>query len=495
MSLMDEVAAWILADPDEDCRQELRALADQAATDPAAQAELADRFAATLQFGTAGLRGQMAAGPNRMNRAVVMRAAKGLIDYLMSEVDTPVVVIGNDARYHSRQFALDTAAIVTAAGGRALLLPTQWPTPLLAYSVRHLNADAGVMVTASHNPALDNGYKVYLGGRMVTDPECGAQIVPPYDTEIAARIEAAPPANQIAQAEGWTDLGDEIMESYVAAVVGDAEAGLTSDTVTAATTRSSVGRSSVGHPTGSTTTAPVVAPPAIRIVHTAMHGVGSAPALAILRRAGFTDIHSVVEQEKPDPAFPTVSFPNPEEPGAIDLALALARKVDPDVVIANDPDADRCAVATKDPRSGWRMLHGDELGAILGEAVAARIETDRDADQGCLNGVADERPLNRPGPTVGREGGSSSDERLADCSGLIVGREDVPSSDEPSSGPLLVNSIVSSRQLAVIAQSHGVASAHTLTGFKWMGRVPGMAYAYEEAIGYCVRPDLVHDKD
>ncbi len=401
MTLMDEVTAWIAADPDEDCRQELRLLADRSETDQAALAELTDRFAGTLQFGTAGLRGQMAAGPNRMNRAVVMRAAKGLIDYLNSQVASPLVVIGNDARHHSRQFALDTAAIVTAAGGRALLLPDQSPTPLLAYAVRHLGADAGVMVTASHNPPRDNGYKVYLGGRLVTDPERGAQIVPPYDAAIAARIAAAPPADQIARAEGWTDLGEEVLQGYVAAIAeGPAPEA------------------------------------AIRIVHTAMHGVGSRPALMALERAGFTDIHSVAAQQAPDPDFPTVAFPNPEEPGAIDLALALAAEVEPDVVIANDPDADRCAVAVKDPRSGWRMLHGDELGSVLGEDAAGR------AGDG-----------------------------------------------------LLVNSVVSSRQLAAIAESHQVAYARTLTGFKWMGRVPGMAYAYEEAIGYCVRPDLVHDKD
>ncbi len=425
MSLMDEVAAWVGADPDEACRKELEELVARSADDTAALAELEDRFSGTLEFGTAGLRGVMAAGPKRMNRAVVMRAARGLIDYLLaaltppeastagadhpaagrSQADAlasaPVVVIGNDARHHSREFALDTAAIVTAAGGRALLLPDPCPTPLLAFAVRRVGADAGVMVTASHNPARDNGYKVYLGGRLVTDPERGVQIVPPHDAAISAAIAKAPAANRIPRAEGWEDLGPELMEAYVSAIAEGPK------------------------------------PPAqIRIVHTAMHGVGSAPALAALARAGFEDVLSVPEQRQPDPDFPTVSFPNPEEAGAIDLALALAAQVEADLVIANDPDADRCAVAVNDPRTGWRMLHGDELGSLLGEDAACR------ADAG-----------------------------------------------------VLVNSIVSSRQLGVIAASHDRAYAHTLTGFKWMGRVPQMIYAYEEAIGYCVRPDLVHDKD
>ncbi|MDR0283758.1 MAG: phospho-sugar mutase [Propionibacteriaceae bacterium] len=399
--LGEAVAAWIADDVDESCQAELRELMARATTDAAARGELADRFRTRLQFGTAGLRGVMAAGPNRMNRAVVIQAAKGLIDFLSHRVERPRVVIGNDARYHSREFALDTAAVITAAGGEALLLPDRVPTPLTAYAVRHLGADAGVMVTASHNPAHDNGYKVYLGGRLVTDPERGVQIVPPYDAGIAALIATAGPANQVPRATGWTDCGDEVMESYLAAIAaGPRPAG------------------------------------PIRIVHTAMHGVGSAPARAALARAGFDDVISVAAQQDPDPDFPTVAFPNPEEPGAIDRAVALAVEVAADVVIANDPDADRCAVAVNDPRQGWRMLHGDELGAILGEHVA-------------------------------QAGGDG----------------------------VLVNSVVSSRQLERIAADYGRPYVTTLTGFKWMGRVPGMAFAYEEAIGYCVRPDLVHDKD
>ncbi len=434
-----------------------------------ALAELEDRFSGTLQFGTAGLRGQMAAGPNRMNRAVVIRAAKGLIDYLNGRQAEwggrpPRVVIGNDARHHSREFAEDSAAVIHAAGGEVLLLPTQLPTPVLAFAVRYLEADAGVMVTASHNPALDNGYKVYFGGRSVTAPERGAQIVPPYDAQISACIEAAGPASAIPRsASGWTDVGPELAEAYVAAIVGG-----------------------VGQP-GVPPERPATP---IRIVHTAMHGVGSQVALESLKRSGFTDVAPVPEQQQPDPDFPTVSFPNPEEPGALDLALALAQRVDADVVIANDPDADRCAVAVKDPREqangGWRQLHGDELGCVLGEDLAGRLEADRNASSG-----------GQAVPSAATTSGSASSADPARSASALPGDAAQPISAPalPEVGDTLVNSIVSSRLLGEIARAHGVPYQRTLTGFKWMGRVPGLAYAYEEAIGYCVRPDLVHDKD
>ena len=395
--LHERAAAWIAADVSATDQAELRDLADRAVSDPVALAELADRFAGDLEFGTAGLRGAMAAGPNRMNRAVVTRAAYGLGRYLADHISRPRVVIGNDARHLSRVFALDSAAVLTAAGAEVIVLPDRVPTPVLAYAVRHLHADAGVAVTASHNPAADNGYKVYLGGRMVPDHERGVQIVPPADAGIAAAIAAAPPAKDIPRADGWSEAGESVTESYIAAIAaGPAPAG------------------------------------PLRIVHTAMHGVGSAPALAALARAGFTDVIPVRIQQQPDPDFPTVAFPNPEEPGAIDMAVQTAKTTGADLVIANDPDADRCAVAIPDPRTGWRMLQGDELGAVLaGEA----------------------------GPGV------------------------------------LVNSVVSSRQLAAIAAEMGRGYVRTLTGFKWMGRVGEMGFAYEEAIGYCVRPDLVRDKD
>ncbi|MCL2471459.1 MAG: phospho-sugar mutase [Propionibacteriaceae bacterium] len=440
------VQAWIDADVDELAQAELSVLLERAQDDPDARADLDDRFAQRLQFGTAGLRGAMAAGPNRMNRAVVIQAAHAVTAHLQahlgSQTSPPVrVVIGNDARHNSRQYALDTAAVVTAAGGDAYLLPDQVPTPVLAYAVRLMDADAGIMVTASHNPAADNGYKVYLGGRMVPENERGVQIVPPHDLEIATLIQTAPPANQIPRSQGWTDCGEEIQASYVARVVAVLPS---SPLVGHSSHRRLVEPGSAAFPgqvrateTGhsSSPTFPSAAAP-IRIVHTAMHGVGSAPALAALAAAGFTDVLPVEAQRLPDPGFPTVTFPNPEEPGAIDLALSLAAEREADLVIANDPDADRCAVAVPDPRHGWRMLHGDELGAVL-----------------------------------------------ADHIGSI-----------PGAG-VFVNSVVSSRQMEVIASEYGRPYARTLTGFKWMGRVPGLAFAYEEAIGYCVRPDLVRDKD
>ena len=437
------VEEWIAADVDPSSVEELRTLLARSSTDPDALAELGDRFKAGLQFGTAGLRGAMAAGPNRMNRAVVIRAAKGLIDYLSGHVDVPRVVIGNDARHHSREFALDTAGVVTAAGGQAYLLPDPVPTPVLAYAVRALNADAGVMVTASHNPAADNGYKVYLGGRMVPDNERGVQIVPPHDAQISHMIDAAPPANQIPRSEGWTDVDAPVvltqsgsLDQPVPPVVLTQSGSLDQPVSPVILTQSGSPAPVQGlvHRYLEAISSGPQPGAQIKIVHTAMHGVGSPIALSSLARAGFTDVVSVGAQRDPDPDFPTVSFPNPEEPGAIDMAIALAKDVNADVVIANDPDADRCAVAVPDPRTGWRMLHGDELGAVLAEELAG---------------------------TTG----------------------------------VFTNSVVSSRQLEVIASEQGRDYVRTLTGFKWMGRVKGLAYAYEEAIGYCVRPDIVRDKD
>nr|WP_245885630.1 phospho-sugar mutase [Xylanimonas oleitrophica] len=391
----------------------------------AAVTELRDRFAGTLQFGTAGLRGAMAAGPNRMNRAVVTAAAAGLGTYLRDAVGAegpaPRVVVGYDARHRSADFARDTAAVMTAQGIEVHVLPRPLPTPVLAFAVRHLEADAGVMVTASHNPAADNGYKVYLGGRVVTDAGQGAQIVPPYDALIAERIAAVGPAAAVERAgSGWQVLGDDVVDAYVAAV-GALSDGAARD---------------------------------LRIVTTSLHGVGGPTLARVLAEAGFTDVVPVAEQADPDPDFRTVAFPNPEEKGAIDLALALAQEVDADLVIANDPDADRCAVAVRDRRTGtyqgtetsrsqgWRMLHGDEVGALLGHEVA----------------------------TSGRATGSGAT-------------------------PVLANSVVSSRLLASVAAKHGLAHATTLTGFKWISRTPGLVFGYEEALGYCVDPASVRDKD
>ena len=309
-------------------------------------ADLEDRFSGLLQFGTAGLRGRIGAGPNRMNRAVVIRAASGLSSYMTAQLGHPgTIVVGYDARHRSHDFAVDTVAVAVAAGHKALLLPSALPTPMLAYAVRALGADAGVMVTASHNPAWDNGYKVYLGAS-ITPEAAGAQIVPPHDAGIAALIAAVPSVASVARAEsGWEVLDPSIVDEYAAKVAA-----------------------LVSPPDGDVATRRA----ALRVVLTPIHGVGDATVRNALSRAGFTDLTSVPEQAAPDPDFPTVAFPNPEEPGAIDLALKLATTIEADVVIANDPDTDRCAVATVID-GGWRMLHGDVVGSLLGEHVAQRL--------------------------------------------------------------------------------------------------------------------------
>ncbi|PWD52408.1 phosphomannomutase [Serinibacter arcticus] len=420
---LSRARAWVLDDPDEATAAEVTALCTAAEQgDTGAEAELLDRFSGTLQFGTAGLRGAIGGGSNRMNRAVVLRAAAGLTSYLVAALaeqgaERPRVVIGYDARHYSRIFAHDTAAVVTAAGGEALLMPQEWPTPVLAFAVRHLDADAGVMVTASHNPAADNGYKVYLGGRIVADSGQGAQIVPPYDAAIAAGIAAVKQVADIPRAEsGWTVLDDDVHAAYLAALAGRP-------------THAGVG--------------------SLRVVTTAMHGVGGATLTSALVAAGVTDLHTVAEQAEPDPAFPTVAFPNPEEPGAMDLAFACARELEADVIIAVDPDADRCAVAIPDASAegGWRRLSGDETGALLGEQVARAVA----AAPGSGDGVAN--------------------------------------------SAVLACSIVSSRQLAAIARANGLRHRATLTGFKWISRVPDLVFGYEEALGYCVLPAAVRDKD
>ncbi|WP_062076709.1 phospho-sugar mutase [Demequina globuliformis] len=416
-ALIDRAREWAADDPDADTREELDALivAAEAGYDDAVH-QLQDRFRGMLEFGTAGLRGALGAGPNRMNRAVVIRAAAGLAHYLTDalndagEKPSATVVIGFDARHGSRQFALDTAAVMTAAGHRAHVMPRLLPTPVLAYATRAMNADAGVMVTASHNPPQDNGYKVYLGGRVVTGDGQGAQIVSPFDAEIAERISQVHAVADVPRAaEGWETIGADLVFQYVAAT-----------------------SALVGAPQGDGTRGD------IKIVLTPLHGVGGDAVETVLSSAGFGNVHTVPQQAQPDPDFPTVDFPNPEEPGAIDLALALAQEESADLVIANDPDADRCAVATVIDGQ-WTMLHGDVVGSLLGERIAAR--------------------------------------------------------GKHSAGAVLANSIVSSQQLGRIAQRHGLRHAHTLTGFKWIAREPGLVFGYEEALGYCVAPDLVRDKD
>ncbi|MEU0964695.1 phospho-sugar mutase [Streptomyces sp. NPDC005917] len=389
--LIARARTWLAEDPDPDTRDELAKLIDAGDID-----ELSARFSGTLQFGTAGLRGELGAGPMRMNRAVVIRAAAGLAAYLRKHGHTDgVVAIGYDARHKSADFARDTAAVMTGAGLRAAVLPRPLPTPVLAFAVRHLGAVAGVEVTASHNPPRDNGYKVYLGD--------GSQIVPPADAEIAAEIDAIASLHDVPRPEaGWETLDDAVLEAYLART----------DAVLAP---------------GSPRTA--------RTVYTAMHGVGKDTLLAAFARAGFPEPVLVAEQAEPDPDFPTVAFPNPEEPGAMDLSFALARTTDPDLVIANDPDADRCAAAVKD-NGTWRMLRGDEVGCLLAAHLVRRGAT----------GV-------------------------------------------------FAESIVSSSLLGRIAEKAGLPYEETLTGFKWIARVEGLRYGYEEALGYCVDPDGVRDKD
>ncbi|GAA2160357.1 phospho-sugar mutase [Actinomadura napierensis] len=384
---------WLAQDPDPATRTELRAILD-AGDDRA----LADRFGARLEFGTAGLRGELGAGPNRMNRVTVMRAAAGLAACLPRGGR---VIVGFDARHGSHRFAQDTAAVLTGAGLRAEVFAEPVPTPVLAHFTRAFDdVVAGVMVTASHNPPRDNGYKVYWAD--------GAQIVPPRDAEISAAIDAVGRVDELPLGSGWTVHHD-------AALYLDAVSSL----------RLGDDRD-------------------ISIAYTPMHGVGRDVLLAAFERAGFAAPAVVPEQADPDPDFPTVAFPNPEEPGALDLALALARERDADLVIANDPDADRCAVAVPAP-DGWRALTGDEVGGLLAEHVLRH---------------------------------TSGDDRL------------------------VVTTIVSSSLLASIAREHGVRSAESLTGFKWIMKAGGpgdrLVFGYEEALGYSVGDDrgvLVDDKD
>ncbi|WP_405647817.1 phospho-sugar mutase [Streptomyces sp. NBC_00019] len=389
--LIARATAWLAEDPDTETRDELAKLIEAGDV-----TELAARFSGTLQFGTAGLRGELGAGPMRMNRSVVIRAAAGLAAYLKGKGRRDgLVVIGYDARHKSADFARDTAAVMTGAGLRAAVLPHPLPTPVLAYAIRHLGAVAGVEVTASHNPPRDNGYKVYLGD--------GSQIVPPADAEIAAEIDAVRSLDDVPRPDaGWEILDGAVLDAYLA-------------------------RTDAVLSEGSPRTA--------RTVYTAMHGVGKDVLLAAFARAGFPEPVLVAEQAEPDPDFPTVAFPNPEEPGAMDLAFAKARETDPDLIIANDPDADRCAVAVK-AGADWRMLRGDEVGALLAAHLVRR----------------------------GAQG-------------------------------TFAESIVSSSLLGRIAEKANLPYEETLTGFKWIARVEGLRYGYEEALGYCVDPDGVRDKD
>ena len=492
--LVRKAIIWLTDDPDATTKAELESVLDAAvAKQPGAVADLEDRFSGLLQFGTAGLRGRIGAGPNRMNRAVVIRAASGLSSYVTAQLGhAGTIVVGYDARHRSHDFAVDTVAVAVAAGHRVLLLPSALPTPLVAYAVRALGADAGVMVTASHNPAWDNGYKVYLGAS-ITPEAAGAQIVQPHDAGIAALIAAVPSVASVPRAEsGWEVLDPSIVDEYaakVAALVPAAVAafGDSSSPVAVAAPGDHSSPVAVVAPGDHSSPVAVVAPgdhsspvatrrAALRVVLTPIHGVGDTTVRNALSRAGFTDLTSVPEQAAPDPDFPTVAFPNPEEPGAIDLALKLATTIEADVVIANDPDTDRCAVATV-IEGGWQMLHGDVVGSLLGERIAQR------------------RALLRMAPGAQPLANSTVSSKQLAVTPNNSAPTSTASASPASATPTLANSIVSSQQLAAIAAHHGLGHASTLTGFKWIARAPGLVYGYEEALGYCVAPDLVLDKD
>ena len=397
MDLHDMARAWLDQDPDPATRSELERLIETN------DVELADCFAGRLHFGTAGLRGPLGPGPNRMNRVVVLQSAAGLARYLTEHFGPECsVVIGYDARHNSDVFAHDTASIMQGAGVRAFVLPRPLPTPVLAFAIRHLGASAGVMVTASHNPPQDNGYKVYL--------EDGCQIVPPVDKEIAAMIDSVASSmrvDELPRNDGWQTLDQSIVHNYAERaleILGPDEVDRRADVVS---------------------------------VITPMHGVGGRLLEQLLTDAGFAPCARVDAQFDPDPDFSTVAFPNPEEPGAMDLALATAERVRPDVIVANDPDADRCAIGIPTPGGDYRMLSGDEVGYALGWWASRR----------------------------------------------------------DSSRSTLAQSLVSGGMLKAIADSSTLDYQQTLTGFKWIGRIPTLRFGYEEALGYCVDPETVRDKD
>jgi phosphomannomutase len=357
-----------------------------------------------LEFGTAGLRAALGDGPGQMNRAVVARAAAGLAGWLLEQDRAPSVVVGYDARHQSEAFALECCAVLAGAGVRALLLPGPIPTPVLAFAIGHLGASAGVMVTASHNPASDNGLKLYLGDTTL--------IAAPVDVEIAARMSAVEAIERLPRSDQYEQLDPPPRQISAGGTPTIADAYV-----------DAVASPDLGRGTSLT------------VAYTPLHGVGAAIFLTVAERAGFTDVHVVPEQVEPDPAFPTVPYPNPEEPGALDRVLALGERIDADLVIAHDPDADRCAVAARTDE-GLTVLTGDEVGILLADDLLSRGVTGTYA-----------------------------------------------------------STLVSSDMLGVLAEAHGQPWVQTLTGFKWLGKVPDLAFAYEEALGYCVSPAVSRDKD
>lgn len=406
-SQQNAIADWLAQDPDTATVLELTNLLAAAENSPDATAELADAFAGSLQFGTAGLRGKLGPGPNRMNRVTVLRAAAGLGEYLLAQGNAGTnIVIGYDARHNSEVFAQDSAEVLAGLGFKPLLFPHVVPTPVLAFAIRDQDACAGIMVTASHNPAQDNGYKVYLGD--------GRQIVPPSDVDIAQCIAQISDVRQLKRSGDISAVAQSVLDRYVHA---------TSQLVVAGP----VARADLE---------------SITCVYTAMHGVGWKTFSAVVSAAGFAVPAAVLLQRDPDPDFPTVAFPNPEEPGALDLAIKQASESGADLIVANDPDADRLAIALADRQQQWTMLRGDQVGVLLGWWVIKRQQ--------------------------------------------LLGK--------PLAGAF-ANSIVSSTLLADIARSARLDYAHTLTGFKWVSRVPNLVFGYEEALGYCVDPQHVSDKD
>ena len=403
-ALFSKAQDWLNQDPDQETRAELEQLLSEAKSGNAeAQAELTNRFDGRLQFGTAGLRGRLQAGSMGMNRVLVAQAAGGLAAYLKDYDKTPSIVIGYDGRKNSDVFARDTAEIMAGAGIKAYLLPRKLPTPVLAYAIQYFDATAGVMVTASHNPPEDNGYKVYLG-----KANGGGQIVSPADKDIAALIDKVAAGNiaDLPRSQDFTILNDEIVDAYIAK-------------------------------TASLTKEPQAD---INYVYTAMHGVGYEVLSKTLMKAGLPQPHVVAEQVWPDGTFPTVNFPNPEEKGALDLAIKVAKENNAEFIIANDPDADRLAVAVPDAQGNWKPLHGNVIGCYLGWYLAKQYHAQ------------------------GKKG-------------------------------VLACSLVSSPALAEIAKKYGFDSEETLTGFKYIGKVNGLLFGFEEALGYLVDPDKVRDKD
>lgn len=396
--LVQQARDWIKQDPDAETVGELEKLISDSD-----EAGLAERFGQRIGFGTAGLRGLLGAGPNRMNRVLVAQAAAGISKYLKEDFDDPSVVIGYDARKNSDVFAKDSAQIFAGFGIRAYLFPELAATPLVAYAVRNLGASAGVMVTASHNPPGDNGYKVY--------DFSGSQIISPMDSEIAKHIDEFAKSGSVTsleRADSFLEVPPSVRSGYLQSVSG---------LLNKHSTRKD-----------------------IKIVYSAMHGVGASFIQEIFKLSGLAEPAQVLSQQAPDGKFPTVVFPNPEEPGAMDESMATAAREQADLVLVNDPDADRLAVAFKKTDGSYQQLTGDELGLILGEEMAARAS---------------------------RESRTGS----------------------------LACSIVSSSALGKVAEHYGFGFEQTLTGFKWVSRVPNLIFGYEEALGYCVDWGQVRDKD